>query len=158
MLICLRLLIQAIIFGMHLKGGDIKTNPCPTYNLEKIVHGSFHQGNSQLFGETAGIQCACNALYALCWTQIKQIFHWVRRDLDHILVEGDNLYKSLHTSDMLSVDQLPAFVKMYNHDIPVQYLRLETQLATLINGDSFLRDLLTTGQEVIVVSLCACYL
>ena len=48
-------------------------------------------------------------------------------------------------SDMLSVDQLPAFVKMYNHDIPVQYLRLETQLATLINGDSFLRDLLTTG-------------
>ena len=65
--------------------------------------------------------------------------------MDHILVEGDNLYKSLHTSDMLSVDQLPAFVKMYNHDIPVQYLRLETQLATLINGDSFLRDLLTTG-------------
>ena len=130
---------------MQLKGGDIETNHGPTYNLEKIVHGSFHQGNSQLFGETAGIQCACNALYALCWTQIKQIFHWVRRDLDHILVEGDNLYKSLHTSDMLSVDQLPAFVKMYNHDIPVQYLRLETQLATLINGDSFLRDLLTTG-------------
>ena len=76
--------------------------------------------------------------------------------MDHILVEGDNLYKSLHTSDMLSVDQLPAFVKMYNHDIPVQYLRLETQLATLINGDSFLRDLSTTrGNNV---SLWACYL
>ena len=60
--------------------------------------------------------------------------------MDHILVEGDNLYKSLHTSDMLSDDQLPAFVKMYNHDISVQYLWLETQLATLINGDSFLRD------------------
>ena len=65
--------------------------------------------------------------------------------MDHILVEGDNLYKSFHTSDILSVDQLPAFVKIYNHDIPVQYLRLATQLATLINGDSFLRDLLTTG-------------
>ena len=78
------------------------------------MHGSFHQGNSQLFVETAGIQWACNTLYALRWTQIKQIFHWVRRDLDHILVEGDNLYKSLHTSDMLSVDQLPAFVKMFN--------------------------------------------
>ena len=144
-LICLKLLIQAIISGMQLNSGDIETNPGPTYNLEKTVHGSFRQGNSQLFGETAGIQCACNALYALCWTQIKQIFHWVRRDLDHILVEGDNLYKSLHTSDMLSVDQLPAFVKMYNHDIPIQYLRPETQLATLINGESFLRDLLTTG-------------
>ena len=65
--------------------------------------------------------------------------------MDHILVEGDNLYKSLHTSGMLSVNQLAAFVKMYNHDIPVQYLRLERQLATLINDDSFLRDLSTTG-------------
>ena len=134
-LICLKLLLQAIISGIQLKGGDIETNPGPAYNLEKIVHGSFHQGNSQLFGETAGIQCACNALYALCWTQIKQIFHWVRRDLDHILVEGDNLYKSLHTSVMLSVTQLPAVLKIYNHDIPVQYLRLETQLAALINCD-----------------------
>ena len=109
------------------------------------MHGSFHQGNSQLFVETEGIQCACNVLYALCWTQIKKIFNWVRRNLDHIFAEGDNLYKNLHTSDMLLVDQLPAFVKIDNHDIPVQYLRLETQLATLINGDSFLRDLLTTG-------------
>ena len=134
-LICLRLLIQAILSGMQLKGGDIKTNPCPTYNLEKIVHGSFHQGNSQLFGETADIQCACNALYAVCWTQIKQIFYWVRRDMDHILVEGDNLYKSLHTSVMLSIDQLPAVVKINNHDISVQYLRLETQLTALINCD-----------------------
>ena len=102
---------------MQLKGGDIEKN----LNLEKIVHGSFYQGNSQLFSVTAGIQCACNALYALCWTQIKQIFHCVRRDLDQILVEEDNLYKSLHTSDMPSVDQLPEFVKMYNHDIPAQY-------------------------------------
>ena len=36
-------------------------------------------------------------------------------------------------------------MKIYNHDIPAQYLSLETQLAILINGDSFLRDLLTTG-------------
>ena len=63
-LICLRLLIQEIISGMLLKGRDIQTNPAPTYNLEKIVHGSFYQGNSQLSGETAGIQCESNALYA----------------------------------------------------------------------------------------------
>ena len=57
--ICLTLLIQAITFSMQLKGGDIDANPGLTYNLEKIVHGSFHQENSQLFGETEGIQCAC---------------------------------------------------------------------------------------------------
>ena len=55
-LICLRLLIQAVISGMLLKGGDIEINPGPTYILEKtVLHGSFHQGNGQLFGETAGI-------------------------------------------------------------------------------------------------------
>ena len=98
----------------------------------------------------------CNALYALCWSQIKQIFHWVRRDLGHILVEGDNLYESLHTSDV-SVDQLPAFLKIYNHDILVQYLKLKTQLETLINGDSFLRDLLTTVGNI-GITLCLLFM
>ena len=46
---------------------------------------------------------------------------------------------------MFSVDQLPVFAKMYNHDIPVKYLRFETEVATLINVVSFLRHLLTTG-------------
>ena len=151
---CLRLLIQAIISGMQLKGGDIETNSGPTCSLEKIVHGSFHQGNSQLSGKTIGILCACNALYALCWTQIKQKFHWVRRDLNHILVEGDNLsHKSFHTRDKLSVYQLQAFGKVYNHDIPVQHLKLETQFAALINGDSFLGDLLTAG-----ITLCLLFI
>ena len=53
----------------------------------------------------------------------------------------------MHSSYIISVDQLAAFVKMYNHDIPGQHLRLETQLAALINVDSFLGDLLTTGRN-----------
>ena len=59
-------------------------------------------------------------------------------------------------SDMLSVDQLPAFLKMYNLDIPVKYLRLQTQLATLLKGDSFLG--IFSQQEVIKVSLYVYYL
>ena len=101
------------------------------------MQSSFHQGNRELFGETAGIPCACNSLYALCWVQIKQIFQWGESDLDHILVEGDCLYKILGTLDMLSVDQLPGFVKMFSHNIAVRYV--VTQLATLTSGDSFLR-------------------
>ena len=62
-LICLRLLIQGIISGMQLKVGDIEKNPGPTYSLEKIVHGSFHQGNIQLFGETVGIQCVMHYMH-----------------------------------------------------------------------------------------------
>ena len=41
-LIYLRLLIQAILSGMQLKGGDIETSPGLIYNLEKIVDGSFY--------------------------------------------------------------------------------------------------------------------
>ena len=41
-LICLRLLIQTVISAIQLKGGDIETNPGPTYNLEKIAYASFH--------------------------------------------------------------------------------------------------------------------
>ena len=41
---------------------------------------------------------------------------------------------------MLSADQLSGFVKMFSHNIPVRYVRLETRLATLTFGDSFLSD------------------
>ena len=71
--------------------------------------------------------------------------------MDHILVEGDSLYKSLGTLDMVSAEQLPEFVKMFSHNIPIQYGRLETQLATLKNGNSFLRDVLT---ETTGIALC----
>ena len=63
--------------------------------------------------------------------------------MDHILVEGESLYKSLGTSDMLSADQLPEFLKVFSHNIPVWNSRLETQLATQTNGDSILWDVLT---------------
>ena len=63
----------------------------PTYNIESVAQGSYHQGNRELFGETAGIQCACNSLYDLCWVLTKEIFHLSKSDLDHILVQGDCL-------------------------------------------------------------------
>ena len=63
--------------------------------------------------------------------------------MDHILVKGESLYKSLDTSDMLSADQLPEFLKVFSHNIPVWNSRLETQLATQTNGDSILWDVLT---------------
>ena len=100
-----------------------------------------------MFGETTGIQCACNSLYALCWVEIKQIFQWRKLDVDHILIEGDCSYKNLGTLDMLSVDQLPGFVKILSHNIPAQYVRLETQLATLTFGNSFLRDVFRENEN-----------
>ena len=119
-----------------MQGGDTAINPRPAYNFEKTVQGSFHKEN-EWFGNTASIQCACNLLYALCCTQIKQIFQWGRTDLHHILVKGDSLCKSLHIFEMLSAEEIPASVKMCGHNIPVNYVKLETKSATLTSGGSF---------------------
>ena len=57
----------------QLVDGDVESNPGPTtYDLLKVVQGSFHQGDPK-FGQTAGIQCACNSLFSLCWSSIKRV-------------------------------------------------------------------------------------
>ena len=92
---------KSLMYLMHrlllLLGGDIETNPGPTYAVDKVVLGTFHQGD-QRFGETVGVQCACNSLYALWWSEIRQVSIWKPGDFDHILFEGDILYKSLNTN------------------------------------------------------------
>ena len=65
--------------------------------------------------------------------------HWDRSNLDHILVYGDCLYISLGSLDMLSAHELPGFVKLFIHNIPVWYVRFETQFVTLTFGDSFFK-------------------
>ena len=60
------LIVQAVISDKLLQDGDIETNPRPTYNIERVLQGPFHQGKRELLGGTASMQCACNSLYALC--------------------------------------------------------------------------------------------
>ena len=63
--------LSLLIFFKLLIAGDVELNPGPTYNIVKLVRASFHQGNP-MFGISAGIQCACNALFSICWTKIKK--------------------------------------------------------------------------------------
>ena len=58
--------------------------------LCKIVQGSFNQGNA-VFGETAGIQCVCMALFAISFSTIKEKGRQDQSDLDIVLVNGDAL-------------------------------------------------------------------
>ena len=132
--------------------GDVESNPGPTYNIEKVIMGSFHQGNTR-FGLTAGIQCACNSLYALCWSHVKKVYRWNTHDLDHILNEGDVLYKSLGTMDLLSADELPRSVMMSNNNIPVEFLELKTEIAYLRTGEPFLRRIVSSECDEIMFLL-----
>ena len=41
--------------GLLQLSGDVESSPGPTYSIEKVIQGSFHQGNPR-FGRTAGVQ------------------------------------------------------------------------------------------------------
>ena len=64
------------------------------FSITKVVQGSFNQSHPK-FGETAGIQCACNSLFSICWSKIRQVNRWNKYDLDHVLNNGDGIYKFL---------------------------------------------------------------
>lgn len=82
--------------------GDKELNP-GLYDLLKSVQGSFSQGNVGTLGETARPQCACNALFSICWSLVRKISCWITPDLYLILILGDNLYKPLNKKDFYLV-------------------------------------------------------
>ena len=81
-------------------------------------------------------QCACNSLYALCWSHEKKVYQWNTYDLDHILTGGYCLYKSLGTLDLLLTDKLPRPAVM-----------LKTEIAHLRTGDTFLQRIVLNSHE-----------
>ena len=146
--IVMSLLCISLLLGLGLRSfntliidGDVESNPGPAYVIEKAICGSYHQGDRR-FSDTAGVQRACNSLYALCWSQIRKVDFWDRLDLDHILTKGDRLYKTLNTFDMLSVDDLLCFVRVYDENVQIEFLQLKTKLASVTNGDTFLKEIL----------------
>ena len=119
----------------------------PTISIENVIQGSFHQSHPR-FGRTPGVQCACNSLFALCWSQVKTVSRWNKSDLNHVLTEGDLLYKSLNVVDMLTADDLPRSIVMCNIEFLVDFLELKTEIAHLRNGEPFLRrSVPNTGDE-----------
>ena len=91
--------------------GDVESNPGPTYNIVKLIKASFRQCNP-MFGETDGIQCACNALFAICYSKIKKPGSWNTCDLDYVLIKGDQLFKSINLMRYLGVEDLPHKLNM----------------------------------------------
>ena len=74
-----------------------------SFSFKDYVLGSFHQGDKR-FGETAGMQCACMALTALCWSVITEVSIWRASDLDYMLESGGKVSKNVGIFSLLSVD------------------------------------------------------
>ena len=109
----LRFLLKSIPFSISLYialilllSGDIELNPGPP-TPSKSVNGTLHQGDLP-FGNTAGSQCMCNTLWAICYSKIKNVRYWKQWDLDTILHHGNELYKEKgHLHEQLSFEELP---------------------------------------------------
>ncbi|VDI40822.1 Hypothetical predicted protein [Mytilus galloprovincialis] len=102
-------------------------NPVVLYDLSRsqvtreqnnlVIQGSFHQGNTR-FGENAGKQCVSNCLSAIVHSKLKPVFAWNKLYLDNILIEGNDIYTSVHgTNNYLCVEDLPEFVDLRNRII-----------------------------------------
>ena len=103
---------------------DTDTNVV-SYRIVSSILGSYHQGNSR-FGATTGVQCACNSLFALCCSVIRNVYIWQTFDLDPVLCEGDSNYKQLNTLNLFAADELPNVVQTADgHMFSVEYLSLE---------------------------------
>ena len=88
-----QLVVISISTSLKLSG-DVESNLGP-YEIIRSIQGIFNQCNVNLFGGTVGRQCACNTLFSICWSVVRDVFFWKSVDLGYILVEGDKLHKLL---------------------------------------------------------------
>ena len=75
-----------------------------SYNILKLVQGSFNQGHPK-YGETTGRQCVCNSIISIVWSKIRKVSLWRQSDLDLILDKSDKLCKSLDIDRYLDIDK-----------------------------------------------------
>ena len=91
--------------------------------IEKVVKGSFHQGDTSVFGQNSvGRQCVANCVIAGLYNSIVLVSNWTTHNLDNILLSGDKLYKSISkTNPLLQVHdigpQITAFENTYDFHI-----------------------------------------
>ena len=73
-LLCINVLLGLTLkpFNTLIIDEDVRNNPDPTYDIENVICGSYHQGDRR-FGDTAGFPSVCNYPYAQCWSQISEI-------------------------------------------------------------------------------------
>ena len=93
--------------------------------IKTIAQGNFHQGDPK-FGDTAGTQCACNALIAILYTQTKNGNEINAHDMDVILNLGDELYSFTQTDStmhnvLLMISELPNELHILNESFSMEY-------------------------------------
>ena len=97
---------------------DMEMNPGP--EMERVVSGSFYQGNEK-FGNLAGRQCCAISLYGLAFSTIKGVKHWTRDTLDSVIEHGTSLYDKIGKYEFLAIEDLPSVAEIFDEPINVEF-------------------------------------
>ena len=109
------------------------------YILANGIQGSFHQGNVEKFGDTAGRHCTCMSLFAIAYDSFKRLGIWNKCDLGVVLMRGDQLYKSLDRTDSLSVTDFSETFQVGSVQVNIEYN---------INKNGTLRNNIVSPEEL----------
>ena len=82
------------------------------------------------------MQCACNALLAVCWTKFCKVSCWNNFDLDFVLDLGDNLFKGLGIHRYLDASDLPEHIRFHGNSWTINKTYLHDEEAII--GTRFL--------------------
>ena len=88
----------------------------------KITQGSFHQGNVEKFGLTAGRQCTCCTLFSTVFSVVKNPGHWDKIDIDYVVENGDKTFKEINSPGYLMFNELPRKINVMTHTFSIDFL------------------------------------
>ena len=91
------------------------------YIIVNTIQGSFHQGNVEKFGEMSGRQCTCKTLFTIAYLSFKSLGIWNNCDLDVILMNENQSYKSLDRTDYVSVTDFPETFQVESIQVNAEY-------------------------------------
>ena len=108
----------------------------------KITQGSFHQGNIERFGLSAGTQCTCCALFSVTFSIIKNPGWWKSIDIDYIVQSGDKIYKylNLRAGQYLMSNELHRQLSLVDFSFDIIFLDLESNPLKDFSCNSFKTD------------------
>ena len=92
--------------------------------FKSCVQGSFSQNDSR-FGDSAGMQCACNTLASLCWSANRKVNIWKTFDLDFVLNKGNELFEFVNLKRSLYFDELPKDFQLAGIEFSIEYSRVD---------------------------------
>ena len=123
--------------------------------LSWCVARTTHHQRDLRYGAIASFQCSCMSLISVCWNIVISVTTWDGTDLDMILENGDQLFKSLNQYRLLGIDNLPRTVSIHNYSVDIFLLDNKTGEITLyaylVSSKGIIDSCLNIGSGVLLI-------